>query len=328
MIYVRRTIRDSIFCTEETLLTTASQVETEAGIQRRVRYFLSDRIVIPMAWRVIRPVVILPRVLLPNSSALRMVLKHELAHIKRNDIVWLNFASIVTILHWFNPLAWMVRRKMLKESEYACDDFVLSAGTAAQEYARLLLESTRDFGLPGSMVMTRTAYTTQLEGRIMSILTHRKREPFTSNRLAAVTITLAAMIVLPLSTVTFQACQSGDTNKTETAAVAPSTSEALPSPDEFVAVDSTPVMTYQAPTVYPPDAKSEGAQGAVWVKALIDKTGAVAEIQVAKSSGDARLDNAALEAGKANKFTPALKDGLPVASWISYKVVFELSDKK
>lgn len=162
----------------------------------------------------------------------------------------------------------------------------------------------------------------------MSILTHRKREPFTSNRLAAVTITLAAMIVLPLSTVTFQACQSGDTNKTETAAVAPSTSEALPSPDEFVAVDSTPVMTYQAPTVYPPDAKSEGAQGAVWVKALIDKTGAVAEIQVAKSSGDARLDNAALEAGKANKFTPALKDGLPVASWISYKVVFELSDKK
>jgi TonB family protein len=100
-----------------------------------------------------------------------------------------------------------------------------------------------------------------------------------------------------------------------------------PSPDDFVAVEVNPEMVYEQTPVYPKEAEDEGVQGVVWVKALVDTDGTVAKVTIGKSSGHKCLDKAALEAAHKCKYRPALAQGKPTATWISYKVDFTLAEK-
>src|SRR5204862_6798208 len=46
-------------------------------------------------------------------------------------------------VYWFNPLFWIVCRRLRIESERACDDVVLNLGIDAKDYAAHLLELVR-----------------------------------------------------------------------------------------------------------------------------------------------------------------------------------------
>lgn len=102
-------------------------------------------------------------------------------------------------------------------------------------------------------------------------------------------------------------------------------SEYLPDASEFVPVEIYPEMIYEEKPEYPRLAKQAGLEGTVWVQALVDKEGTVRKAQVARSSGTAALDEAAVEAAYKNKFKPGIQNGRPVAVWVTYKVDFQIS---
>ena len=62
------------------------------------------------------------------------------------------------------------------------------------------------------------------------------------------------------------------------------------------------------------------------MKALVDREGKVRQAMVAKSSGTASLDEAAVQAAYKNRFKPGIQNGRPVAVWVTYKVDFTLSE--
>ena len=73
---------------------------------------------------------------------------------------------------------------------------------------------------------------------------------------------------------------------------------------------------------YPPLLKQAGIGGTVTAWALVDPTGAVARTLVARTSGRAELDSAALHVTSKMRFTPARNRAVAVPVWIKLPIVF------
>jgi beta-lactamase regulating signal transducer with metallopeptidase domain/protocatechuate 3,4-dioxygenase beta subunit len=90
-----------------------------------------------------------PQVLLPSGASswsderIKVVLAHEMAHIRRGDWLIQMLAAMVCAFHWFNPLVWIGCRRLNRESENACDDVVLGGGITGFDYAAHLLHLIR-----------------------------------------------------------------------------------------------------------------------------------------------------------------------------------------
>ncbi|MHC4718790.1 MAG: M56 family metallopeptidase, partial [Planctomycetota bacterium] len=132
----------------------------------------------------------------------RLVLLHELGHVKRCDCLWQLIAQLARTLHWFNPLVWLAGRRLRIERERAADDLVLTAGAKASDYAGLLLDIVRSLRPPalGTLAAVAMARKSSFESRLLAILdaTRRRRGPGRMAGAAAVAVGLCAL--LPLAT--------------------------------------------------------------------------------------------------------------------------------
>jgi HEAT repeat protein len=101
----------------------------------------------------------------------QVVLLHELAHVKRRDLVAHGLGRLACALYWFHPLVWRADRRLRAESERACDDLVLACGARASDYASHLLDiltAARGPGAPATALPM--ARTKEFEGRLLAIL--------------------------------------------------------------------------------------------------------------------------------------------------------------
>lgn len=77
---------------------------------------------------------------------------------------------------------------------------------------------------------------------------------------------------------------------------------------------------------YPAQARRDEIEGRVVVHARVARSGRVEEVKVARRSGHAVLDEAALRAARHWRCSPASLDGMAVDSWVAVPVVFRLDD--
>jgi TonB family protein len=122
----------------------ARDIAEAYGITRRVRLLYGRHPAMLMTWGLIKPTIILPEAARAwSDDRLRLVLCHELAHVRRGDWASQLAAELLRALYWFNPFAWIACRRLRLDSEHACDDAVLGAGIAAPTYATHLLDLAR-----------------------------------------------------------------------------------------------------------------------------------------------------------------------------------------
>ena len=81
-----------------------------------------------------------------SEQELRWVIRHELAHIRRRDIPVVIIASIAGAFHWFNPIVWLIIRRLRAAIESAADQLALQSLTHsdATGYGNLLLRFAED----------------------------------------------------------------------------------------------------------------------------------------------------------------------------------------
>ena len=87
--------------------------------------------------------------------------------------------------------------------------------------------------------------------------------------------------------------------------------------------DTAPLLSSWAPPVYPPEALQEKIEGKVKLRVVVDAQGQVTVARVLQPV-DPRLDEAALTAVKAWKFTPGLEDGRPAPCSMDVPVLFSV----
>ena len=166
----------------------------------------------PMTFGVLRPFILIPA----NAAAWtaerrRVVLLHELAHVRRGDVATHLLARTAWCLYWWNPLAWMAWRSFVKERERAADDLVLSAGACASEYAGHLLEIARSMQVSPELECAAVAMVrrSQLEERLRAILDAGIDRTPPAHAWAVIAMLLALGLVAPLAAVRAQETPPG-----------------------------------------------------------------------------------------------------------------------
>ena len=138
----------------------------------RNRIYESDKIETPFVFGFFSPKVYLPSTIW--TSNYEYVIAHEQAHICRKDHIVKFICFMITVIHWFNPFAWVMLICLGKDMEMACDELVVKQiGIENKaEYAKTLLVlatgETKRIGIPLAFGEGET------KGRIKHILKYKK----------------------------------------------------------------------------------------------------------------------------------------------------------
>jgi uncharacterized protein YjbI with pentapeptide repeats/beta-lactamase regulating signal transducer with metallopeptidase domain len=169
---------------------------TEVGPGREIYLRLSYETETPVAIGFRRPVILIPTELATADGlgAIESLILHEHAHLRRNDD-WTNLVqrAIERVL-WFNPIVWLVGRRIALEREIASDDAVVEKTGEAHAYATSLWKLAREMRMPEHAVVAPGALLTrkQITVRIEQLL-DKKRARLHRSPVAALGVALAAV---------------------------------------------------------------------------------------------------------------------------------------
>ena len=132
------------------VLNLLEDCKQQMGVRTPVTLVETAEVGSPTLFGFIRPRLLLPAGLTRNFSSeeLRYIFLHELAHIKRNDILAGWFMTALQILHWFNPFVWLAGYRMRADRELACDALALSYARddENQPYGQTIIKLLENFG--------------------------------------------------------------------------------------------------------------------------------------------------------------------------------------
>ncbi len=224
-VAVRRVLRSAKPSRDRDLCAALSRL---LGIRRAVDLVETEPGSMPMTFGVLRPVIVLPSDAAERSGARRrVVLLHELAHVRRGDAATHLLARAALSLYWWNPLAWKAWREFLKERERATDDLVLDAGERASDYASHLLDVARSMQPRATIGWAAAAMArrSHLEKRLRAILAIDVNRNPPGRVWASIAALVAIVIIAPFAAV--QAQSSASPAQTGTSATQHSSARAL-----------------------------------------------------------------------------------------------------
>lgn len=118
------------------------ELSLQLGLRKQPRVVRTSLAMGPAVFGALRPVIVLPDVLLKCMSAeeLDHVLLHELSHVKRRDGLVELICTLLAVVYWFHPGVWIARRRLATVRELCCDDSVARClSERADGYRRTLL---------------------------------------------------------------------------------------------------------------------------------------------------------------------------------------------
>jgi beta-lactamase regulating signal transducer with metallopeptidase domain/uncharacterized membrane protein len=174
----------------------------QVGLRHIPDLVVSEEAAAPMVLSPYRPVIVLPAAALPHytTEELRLLLAHELLHIRRGDLWWMALATFTELLLFFNPLVWLAGYQFSIAREAACDSDVLRiCHSAPVGYGRLLLKIVAARPKSDTFIATLNAAVgfRALQTRLMLLSYAVTTAPLSVIRLAATALLIAGAYALP-----------------------------------------------------------------------------------------------------------------------------------
>lgn len=168
-----------------------SQLESEFPVQYH------SKVAVPVAVDGFRRSVVLPDDAKEwSEETLASVLRHEEAHLRHRDGLWLLLSQALSIIFWFNPVVWLVGRRFRRDIEFLADDEVVLSGVVASDYAQDMLKAAKSARRTSLAATTAFAEKASLKHRIASVLSpdhHRERVGMKKIGIAIVIASFAAL---------------------------------------------------------------------------------------------------------------------------------------
>jgi len=157
--FVKMTRRWSCNITDEQTLALFASLKEEMGITRRIDLYVCPCVDSPMMIGYARPQIFLPTAELTRDEK-SFILKHELVHYKRKDLLYKYLVLAATAIHWFNPVVYLMAKAIDLLSELSCDAEVIRS---ADSYTRQRYSETI-IGVVKFQSKLRTALSTNFYG--------------------------------------------------------------------------------------------------------------------------------------------------------------------
>ena len=258
---------------------------------------------VPVVAGLLRPVILLPNQAREwPAERTEAALRHEYAHLRRNDLRTLLLSHIATAVYWFHPLVWMLAAQLRSEQEKAADDAVLLSGFEPASYAEALLAAAKNLTstrLIGCHMLTENTF----RHRIARLLANGMPRVSSTSTLRRAAIVFACAIVA-IGLVSGKPQDENGVYKMSDGIQAPK-------------------VLFKAEPSYTAEAKAAKIEGTVLLQVVIGTDGAAHDVNVIKGIGGG-LDEKAVEAVQVWKFQPGVKDGEPVKVRAQIEINFKL----
>lgn len=200
---LRRDCREIDATSYPALMEVADSLAAQQS--RKIKLLVSEDVRVPTALGFFRPAVVLPSWSLRDLSPdeLKVIVLHELAHLRRWDD-WTNLAQkFVKALFFFHPAVWWIDSRLALERELACDDMVLEQAANGRAYAaslvsiaeKMVAEKMR-MGRPLALAQSALGRVKEVSHRVAQILDTKRERTNLGWRPALAMIGMLAVITV------------------------------------------------------------------------------------------------------------------------------------
>ena len=134
-------------CSSEKLKTIATECAKKCKLKRAPQTVCCRNAISPMVVGLLSPKLVLPIPVMNQLSdeQIEIVFLHEYTHLARKDALCNLCLQMLICLHWFNPFAYLMRKKLREDLEKVCDDSVIQllSENGRLLYSRTILDLTQ-----------------------------------------------------------------------------------------------------------------------------------------------------------------------------------------
>lgn len=183
-------------------LELLNTLKTEMKIKTHVGLKICPAIYTPMMIGFFRPIILLPSIEIA-SEELTFILRHELVHLKRNDLWYKALVSLTIAIHWFNPVVHIIAKSISVQCEISCDELLVKETSLEQrkQYGETIIGVVRSGGVGFKTALSTNFYkdASSIRIRIFQIMDATRKK-------SGITVLCIALITMMGSGMVFAAC--------------------------------------------------------------------------------------------------------------------------
>lgn len=263
---------------------------------------------------------------LHNELETKQILTHEQTHARQLHSMDVLLSEILTIICWFNPAVWLLKREIRQNLEFLADNNVLQSGFDSKNYQYHLLQLS--YQTP-EIKLTNKFNVSPIKKRIIMMNQQKTSKAGILKYSLIVPLALALVLSSNAQSVVSSAKKATTTTKVKVKTAIQSSDKDM----VYTIVEKMPqfpggetaLFNYINQNVkYPAEAIKKNEQGSVIIRFIVNSLGKVEKVEILRGVSES-IDKEALRViNTLPDFIPGEQNGKKVAVWYTMPITFRL----